>query len=92
VIEWAPPASAEVVIVAVPPLSVPVPSVEAPSWKVTVPVRVPPTGEVTEAVKVTAAPIVEGLLEELTEAELAALPIICIRTGEVLPVKLASPP
>jgi hypothetical protein len=53
---------------------------------------VPPTGEVTEAVKVTAAPIMEGLLEELTEEELAALPIVWIRTGEVLPVKLASPP
>jgi hypothetical protein len=34
----------------------------------------------------------EGLLEELTEEELAGLPIVCIRTGEVLPVKLASPP
>jgi hypothetical protein len=70
-----------------------VPIVEAPSWKVTVPVGgVPPTGEVTETVKVTAVPIKEGLLEELTEAELAALPIVCIRTGEVLAVKFASPP
>jgi len=58
----------------------------------TVPPGVPPSGEVTEAVKVTAAPIMEGLLEELTEEELAALPIVWIRTGEVLPVKLASPP
>ena len=59
----------------------------------TVPVRGgPPTGEVTEAVNVTAAPIMEGLLEELTEAEVAALPIICVRIAEVLPVKLESPP
>jgi hypothetical protein len=33
----------------------------------------------------------EGLFDETTEVELSALPIVCVRTSEVLPVKLASP-
>ena len=58
----------------------------------TVPVGVPVTGEVTEAVKVTAAPRFDGLFDETTEVELAALFTVCVRTGEVLPAKFASPP
>ena len=53
---------------------------------------VPVTGEVTEAVRVTAVPIMDGLFDEATAVELAALPIVCVRIGEVLPVKFASPP
>ena len=59
----------------------------------TVPVSVPVTGEVTEAVKVTAVPIMDGLFDEVTTAEeLAVWLIVCVRIGEVLPVKFASPP
>jgi hypothetical protein len=51
------------------------------------------TGEVTEAVRVTAVPIMDGLFDEVaTEEELAVLLIVCVRIGEVLPVKFASPP
>jgi hypothetical protein len=51
------------------------------------------TGEVTVAVRVTAVPIMDGLFDEATTEEvLAVLLIVCIRTGEVLIVKLASPP
>jgi hypothetical protein len=34
----------------------------------------------------------DGLFDEATAVELAALPIVCVRTTEVLPVKFASPP
>jgi hypothetical protein len=51
------------------------------------------TGEVTVAVRVTAVPITDGLFDEATtEEELAVLLIVCVRIGEVLIVKLASPP
>jgi hypothetical protein len=51
------------------------------------------TGEVTEAVKITAVPITDGLLDEVTtEEELAVVLIICVRISEVLPAKFASPP
>ena len=59
----------------------------------TVPVGVPVTGEVTEAVKVTAVPIMDGLFDEVTtEEELAVWLIVCVRIGEVLAAKFASPP
>ena len=58
----------------------------------TVPVGVPVADDVTVAVKVTAAPRFDELFDETTEVELAALFTVCIRTGEVLPVKFASPP
>jgi hypothetical protein len=59
---------------------------------VTVPVGVPVADDVTVAVKVTAAPRFEELLDEMTEVELAALFIVCVRTGEAPPPKFASPP
>jgi len=72
VIECAPPASAEVVSVAVPPLSVPVPSVAAPSLNVTVPVGVPePAAGFTVAVNVTAWPKADGVNEETRDTRLA---------------------
>ena len=77
---------------AVPPLSVAVPSGEAPSWNATVPVGVPAADDVTVAVKITAAPRFDELFDETTEVELDALFTVCVRTGEVLPAKFASPP
>jgi hypothetical protein len=59
---------------------------------VTVPVGVPVADDVTVAVKVTATPRFDELFDETTEVELAALFTVCIRTGEVLLAKLASPP
>jgi hypothetical protein len=59
---------------------------------VTVPVGVPVADDVTVAVKVTGAPRFDALFDETTEVELAALFTVCIRTGEVLLAKLASPP
>jgi hypothetical protein len=64
----------------------------APSWNVTVPVGAPVADDITVAVKVTAAPKIDGLFDEATEVELAALFTVCIRAGEVLPAKFASPP
>jgi hypothetical protein len=82
-----------VVTVAIPPLSVPVPRVvRAPSLNVTVPVGVPAADDVTVAVKITAAPRFDELFDETTEVELDALFTVCVRTGEVLPAKFASPP
>jgi hypothetical protein len=59
---------------------------------VTVPVGVPVADDVTVAVKVTAAPRFDELFDETTEVELAALFTVCVRAGEVLLAKLASPP
>jgi hypothetical protein len=81
-----------VVNIAVPPLSVPVPSVAVPSLNVTVPVGVLVADEVTVAVKATGAPRFDALFDEATEVELAAVFTVCIRTGEVLLAKVASPP
>jgi len=46
----------------------------------------------TVAVKVTAAPRFDALFDETTEVELAALFTVCVRVGEVLLAKVASPP
>jgi hypothetical protein len=84
-----------VVNVAFPPLRVIVPSVggvEALSWNVIVPVGATVVDDVTVAVKVTGTPRFDELFEEMTEVELAALFTVCVRTGEVLPAKFASPP
>jgi hypothetical protein len=59
---------------------------------VTVPVGVPVADDVTVAVKVTATPRFDVPFDETTEVALAALFTVCIRTGEVLLAKLASPP
>src|SRR6267143_142198 len=64
-----------------------------PSWKVTVPVGVPEAGglAVTVAVYVTLSPDTEGLLEELSAVVVLPLLTVCVRFGEVLVLKLASP-
>jgi hypothetical protein len=72
VIECTPPASPEVVTVAVPPLSVPVPNTVVPSLNVTVPVGVPePTAGFTVAVNVTAWPKADALKEETSDTKVA---------------------
>jgi hypothetical protein len=48
--------------------------------------------DVTVAVNVTAVPKTDGLFDEATEVELATLFTVCIRAGEVLLAKFASPP
>jgi hypothetical protein len=48
--------------------------------------------DVTEAVRVTAVPRMDGLFDEATELELAALLTVSNKICEVLPVKFASPP
>jgi hypothetical protein len=63
-----------VVKVATPPASVAVPRVALPFLKVTVPVGVPDEEE-TVAVNVTGCPTAEGFTEEVTEVELADIPI-----------------
>src|SRR5712692_296323 len=68
-----------------------VPRVVPPSLKVTVPVGEGPD-PVTVARKVTELPYVEGLGEDVTTVVVGALVTTWVRTGEVLPVKLASPP
>jgi hypothetical protein len=92
VIESAPLASPAVVSVAVPPVIVPVPSMAPPSWNVTVPVGVPVADDFTVAVSVTAVPKMDGLFEEATVVELAALFTVCVRIADVLPAKFVSPP
>ena len=74
--------------------SVPVPSEIVPSLKVTVPLGVPEVAGLTVAVNVTDCPDTEGFAEETSVVDVAAaLPLmVWVSTGEVLPVKLASPP
>ena len=79
--------------VAWPELRVLVPIGVAPSLKVTVPVGVPVPGAVgvTVAVKVTDWPKTEGLTEETPAVVVPALLTVCVKLGEVLVLKLASP-
>ncbi len=74
--------------------SVPVPSEIVPFLKVTVPLGVPEVAGLTVAVNVTDCPDTEGFTEETTVVDVAtAMPLmVWVSTGEVLPVKLASPP
>ena len=65
-------------------------SIVVPSRKLTDPAGVPPD-DLTVAVKVTVAPHVEGLSDDVTAVVLAALFTTCDRALEVLPVKLLSP-
>ena len=92
---WLPTPSAEVVKVAVvaPPLvaSVPVPSVALPSLNVTVPVGVPEVLEATVAVKVTLWPEEDGFAEEARPVVEVAL-TTCVTVGDVLVLKVLSPP
>jgi len=77
------------------PFSVPVPSVVAPSMKVTVPVGVPEVLDVIVAVNVTGEPL-EAETAELTNVAMVAMAaagvIVSVNAGEVLAVKLESPP
>jgi len=63
-----------------------------PSLNVTVPagIAVPAPGT-TVAVKITGLPCVEGLTEEVTVVTVLSLFTVCVRTGEVLVLKLALP-
>ena len=72
--------------VAFPLLSAMVCKTVASSFSVTEPVGVPLPGETTAtvAVNVTDWPNTDGLCEELTEVEPAALLTVCDSTGEVL--------
>ena len=74
--------------------SVPVPSEIVPSLNVTVPLGVPEVAGLTVAVNVTVCPDTEGFADETSVVDVAAaLPLmVWVSTGEVLPVKLASPP
>jgi hypothetical protein len=75
----------ELVTVTTPLLfSVSVPRTVVPFLKVTVPVGVPDVEDFTLAVIVTLWPTLDGLTEETTDVEVAALATFCINTGEVL--------
>src|SRR5437667_11908069 len=64
-----------------------------PSRKVTLPAGVPAPGllAVTVAVKVTDCPNTDGLAEELADVVVPYF-TVCVNLGDVLPLKLASPP
>ena len=84
--------SDDVASVALPELSVLVPSTVLPSLKVTVPVGVPEVEDFTVAVNVTLWPCVEGLSDETTEVELAALVICSVSVVDTLVLKFPLPP
>ena len=73
--------------------SVVVPRTVVPSRKVTAPVAVPAPGvrTLTVAVNVTAWPAGADVFEDVTMVLVAALPMILVTAGEVLPLKFASP-
>src|SRR5436309_10147064 len=64
-----------------------------PSLKVTFPAGLPEPGllAVTVAVKVTDCPNTDGLAEELADVVVPYF-TVCVNLGDVLPLKLASPP
>ena len=80
-IECDPPASVEVLYVAVPPLIVPVPSTVLPSMNVTVPVAV--VG-VTVAVNVIEEPNTDGFADEASVTVVFALLTVWVSVDEVL--------
>ena len=85
----------DLVMVACPLRSVPVPIDIVPSLKVTVPLGVPEVTGLTVAVNVTVPPKAAGFAEETKLVEVAVellLVMFCVSAGEVLPVKLTSPP
>jgi hypothetical protein len=93
VIECGPAARLDKARVATPLVSAEEPSVVAPSLKVTLPPGVPVPAEVdTVALSVTLCPNVDGLLFEVIVAVVSALFTVCVRTVDVLPPKVASPP
>ena len=66
--------------------------VEPSNVKVTVPVRVPAPGAtgLTVAVKATGWPTTDGFGEDASMVVVSALVTVCVRTDEVLLVKLTS--
>jgi hypothetical protein len=88
VIEWLPRASAAVASAAEPAESGALPSDVAPSKNCTVPVA---ADGVTVAVIVTLCPTTEGFGDVVTAVDELALVTLCVRTADVLPVKLALP-
>jgi hypothetical protein len=74
---------------AVPTLRFDDPSRVGPSKNRIVPVA--PEGN-TVALSVTLCPNVDGLLFEATVVVVPAVLTVCVKTAEVLPLKLASPP
>jgi hypothetical protein len=91
VIERVPADTLVVLNAATPLLSAFDPSVTVPSLNVTPPVGVPAV-EVTLTVNVTDCPYVDGFSDEIiAEVVVAALFTVCVRIGDVLPVKFVSP-
>jgi hypothetical protein len=90
---WDPTLIDDVVSDVIPPLSVPEPSAVAPSKKLTVPVGVPAPGATTAivAVSVLAWPKTDGSGLEVSVVVVDAWFTVWVSTGEVEPVKLASP-
>jgi hypothetical protein len=81
-------------LVALPPLiATALPKFTPLVWNWTVPVGVPTPGAValTIAVNVTDWPNTEGLADELTAVVVSAGFTVCVKVGEALPLKLASP-
>ena len=76
--------------------SVPVPSEIVPFLNVTVPLAVPAVAGLTVAVNVTDCPETEGFSDDTRLVDVAAsvppLVIVSVSTGDVLPLKFASPP
>ena len=95
VMECDPTVRVDLVMIAWPLRSVPVPSEIVPFLKVTVPLGVPEVAGLTVAVNVTDCPDTEGFAEETRLVVVAVellLVMFCVSAGEVLPVKLTSPP
>src|ERR1700694_3106378 len=64
-----------------------------PTWKSTIPLRAPEAGAVavTLAVKITFAPVLDGLTDEVSAVLVASRFTVWVGLGAVEPVKLASP-
>ena len=71
--------------------TVAVPKTVVPFLKDTVPAGLPPNFPVTIAVNVTVWRKAAGFGEEINAVLVAALSTVCVKTGEVLAEKLASP-
>ena len=80
---------ADVVSAALPPLKAAVPRELTPSKNCTVPVG--PEEGLTVAVNVTCCPEPDGFNDDATTVVVLAALTVCVREGDVLPVKFASP-
>ena len=86
---WLPTASADVESDAVPPLTVAEPSELPPSKNCTFPVD--PAGD-TVAVNVTTWPNVDGFRDDVSDVVVPIGLTVCVRTLDVLPACVLSPP